>query len=79
LKLCFGSELLLGGFSDGGNPLFQLSRTKEKAQMPGAALSATERPQEQNEQDCPFQQTAAFGAQDVAAPAKRAFSLPNPK
>jgi hypothetical protein len=55
VKLCFGTKLLLGGLSDGGNPLFQFSRTKEKAQMPGAALAATEWPQEQNEEDGPFQ------------------------
>jgi hypothetical protein len=46
LKLRAEKELLFGGFGDGGAGYFRATAAKEKGQMPRAALTAAERPQE---------------------------------
>ena len=52
---------------------------KEKSQMPGAALAAAERAQEQEEQDGPLQYAAAVRAQNIFTSAKRASPTAQPK
>jgi len=47
--------------------------------MPGAALAAAERPQEQEEQDAPFQEASPVRPQNIVAPAERAPPGSNPK
>ncbi|MBZ5698842.1 MAG: hypothetical protein LAN18_09875 [Acidobacteriia bacterium] len=47
--------------------------------MPRAALAAAERPQQQRQQDGPFQQPPAMGTQHIIAPAKRATPCSYPK
>jgi len=48
-----------------------LPRTEEKTQVPRAALAAAKRPQEQRNEDRPFQYAAPMGTQDVLASTKR--------
>jgi hypothetical protein len=51
-----------------------LPRAEEKTQVPRAALTAAERPQEKRQQDGPLKNAAAMGSQDILASANR--SLP---
>jgi len=51
---------------------FHTAAAKEKSQMPGAALAASERAKEQEKQDGPLQDTTPVRAQNIFASAKRA-------
>jgi len=59
------SALLFGGFGDGGVHHFRPAAAKEKSQMPGAALAAAERPQEQEKQDGPLQDASPVRPQNI--------------
>jgi hypothetical protein len=71
--------LLFDGVDYGGTYCFRASSAKEKSQMPGAALAATERPEEQEKQDGPFQNAAPMRAQNIFTSAKRALTSAYPK
>jgi len=71
--------LFFGGLGDGGGRCFRAPPAKEKSQMPGAALAAAERAQEQEEQYGPFQDAAAVRAQNIFTSAKRALTRAHPK
>jgi hypothetical protein len=65
MRRCENCGLLSGGFGDGGARFFRSTPAEEKSQMPGAALAAAERPQEQEKQDGPLQYAAPVRAQNI--------------
>jgi hypothetical protein len=66
--------LFFGGFRDAASHFLQSTAAKEKSQMPGAALAAAERPQEQEKQHGPLQHAAPVRTQNIFTPAKWAAS-----
>jgi len=75
----YKTALLFGGFGDGGVCDFRSAAAKEKSQMPGAALAAAERPQEQEKQDGPLQEAAPVRPQNILTSAERAPPSSNQK
>jgi hypothetical protein len=71
--------LLFDGFGDGGARYFRSPPAKEKSQMPGAALAAAERPQEQQKKDGPLQHAVPVRAQNVLASAQGTSPRAEPK
>jgi hypothetical protein len=53
-----------------------MSAAKEKSQMPGAALAATEWAKQQGNEDSPLQNATTVGAQNILAAAEGAFPGP---
>jgi len=66
-------NLLLGGFGKDGRGDPHSPSAEEKRYMPGAALAAAKRPQEQGQQEGPLQNAPAMRAQNILASAQRAM------
>src|SRR2546427_6828027 len=72
-ELGAGTFCLPVGLSDDGRFGFlPLTPAEEEADVPCAALAATERPKEQRRGGDPLRQTAAVGPQDMLSPPERA-------
>jgi hypothetical protein len=76
---CLPYELFFRGFGNSGACTFQMAATKEKRQMPGAALAAAERPHQQKKHDGPLDEPAPVRTQNVPAAAERALPRTDPE
>ncbi len=72
-------RLIFGGFRHGLARCFHSPPAKEKGQVPGAALAAAKRPDEQKKEDAPLQHAAPVRTQNILAAAERAASRTHPK